>query len=662
MESPTVQPKEGQERDGADPRILSPRLPSAPVVGRSRFCGFRDFADLVDKWLSSSLFGRVFRLADSGHPNAMEGTSVFKEIRAGLTTFATMAYIIAVNASILSQTGGTCDCALADKFQCDTIPEFVDCKEEVRRDLITATAALAGISSFFFGLFTNLPVALAPGMGLNAYFAYQVVGTNGSGSISYRTALTAVFFEGIIFMFLALTGMRQWLVRLIPATIKTATGVGIGFFLTEIGLSYSSGIGAITGGGISTPLSLGGCPPDMINEVTGGCNGGQMTNPTMWLAIFCGGILTAFLMAFRVKYALVIGIALVSIISWPRNTPVSYFPYTPEGDSRFSFFKQIITWHPLSKILNQLDWSLDGTSTTHFILALFTFLYVDIIDATATLYSMVRFCGVVNPKDGDFPRSTIAYCTDALFISIGALFGCSPVTAFIESGAGIAEGGRTGLTAVVAGLCFVGSIFFAPIFASIPPWATGCTLILVGCMMIRQITQVNWRYIGDVLPSFVVMTFIPFSYSVAYGLIAGLFVYTTLNTLIALVVFFSNHRFEPREYDLKEYWTWRGSGRAPWFVRAMRRNRHESPSSSDNHNHSNTMMDNHNDNVVTNTSSSGHDEEESQRAFHLHQECENARGKDGAGREERAHEHARVHFVGDDYEYQRASPLRGIAR
>ena len=153
---------------------------------------------------------------------------------------------------------------------------------------------------------------------------------------------------------------------------------------------------------------------------------------------------------------------------------------------------------------------------------------------------MVRFCGVVNRKDGDFPRSTAAYCIDAAFISIAALFGCSPVTAFIESGAGIAEGGRTGLTAIVAGLCFIGAVFFAPIFASIPPWATGCTLVLVrasqhryrvprtantkvvevGCMMIRQITQINWHYIGDVLPSVVVMAFIPFSYSVAYGLIA----------------------------------------------------------------------------------------------------------------------------------------------
>ena len=134
----------------------------------------------------------------------------------------------------------------------------------------------------------------------------------------------------------------------------------------------------------------------------------------------------------------------------------------------------------MDRTLNQIDWSFDA-SASHFALALFTFLYVDIVDATATLYSMVRFCSVVDPKDGDFPRSTIAYCTDAACISIGALLGCSPVTAFIESSAGIAEGGRTGLTAMVTGLCFVVAVFFAPIFASIPPWATGCTLVLVRC-------------------------------------------------------------------------------------------------------------------------------------------------------------------------------------
>ncbi|GAB0133182.1 hypothetical protein EsDP_00001595 [Epichloe bromicola] len=532
----------------------------------------RRFFGSMNEWIAKSRVGYFFRLVGSDHPDCIENTTFCREIRAGLTTFATMAYIISVNASLLSQTGGPCICELPVKHECDSVPEFKSCKEAVRRDLITATAAISGMASLVFGFATNLPVALAPGMGLNAYFAFQVVGVNGNGKIPYSTALTAVFVEGIIFIVLALTGMRQWLVKIIPSTLKTATGVGIGLFLTEIGLSYSVGIGAITGGGLATPLALGGCPAELLSKSTGMCENGQMTNPKLWLAVFCGGIVTAFLMAYRIKYALVIGIALVSVISWPRGTAVTYFPDTEEGNARFDFFKQIVAWHPMQKTLNQLDWTFDNTGS-QFVLALFTFLYVDIIDATATLYSMVRFCGVVNRKNGDFPRSTLAYCTDAFFISIGALFGCSPVTAFIESGAGIAEGGRTGLTAIVTGLCFLVSIFFAPIFASLPPWATGCTLIMVGCMMIRQITQVNWHYIGDVLPSFVVIAFIPFSYSVAYGLIAGILVYSVLNGLVGIVVYVSGGRLEPREYDLKEYWTWKGSGRRPWFVRAIRAKR-----------------------------------------------------------------------------------------
>ncbi|KAG8675976.1 hypothetical protein FPOAC2_02058 [Fusarium poae] len=539
-------------------------------VGRSRFCGFRDFFDYLDIYITTSRFGHFFRLSGSGHPDEIAGSTFFRECRAGLTTFATMAYIIAVNAALLQQTGGTCECDLVDRKACDKIESYMACKEDIRRDIITATAAVSGMASFAFGLLTNLPVAIAPGMGLNAYFTFQVVGYNGSGPISYRLALTAVFVEGLIFIFLALTGMRQWLVKLIPATIKTATGVGIGFFLTEIGLSYSAGIGAITGGE-ATPLTLAGCPQELWDE-RGVCQGGVMTSPKLWIAVFCGGIVTAFLMAFRVKYALIIGISLVSVLSWPRNTPFTFFPHDADGDRRFDFFKQVVVWHPIERTLNALDWNFGG-SVSHFALALFTFLYVDIIDATATLYSMVRFCGVVNPRDGDFPRSTLAYCTDAAFISVGALLGSSPVTAFIESGAGIAEGGRTGLTAMMTGICFIVSVFFAPIFASVPPWATGCTLILVGCMMIRQITQINWRYIGDVLPSFVVMTFIPFSYSVAYGLIAGVFVYAVLNGLVGIVVLVSRGYIEPSEYDLKEYWTWKGSGRAPWFIRAIRHRR-----------------------------------------------------------------------------------------
>jgi AGZA family xanthine/uracil permease-like MFS transporter len=162
-----------------------------------------------------------------------------------------------------------------------------------------------------------------------------------------------------------------------------------------------------------------------------------------------------------------------------RNTPFTYFPYTDEGNGRFEYFKNVVAFHPIQKTLNALQWDLSGANGANFVLALFTFLYVDIIDCTATLYSMARFCHRTKDRQGDFPRATVAYCTDGVMVSLGALVGCSPVTVFVESGAGIAEGGRTGLTGIVTGICFLISIFFAPIFASIPPWATGCTLIIV---------------------------------------------------------------------------------------------------------------------------------------------------------------------------------------
>jgi AGZA family xanthine/uracil permease-like MFS transporter len=232
----------------------------------------------------------------------------------------------------------------------------------------------------------------------------------------------------------------------------------------------------------------------------------------------------------------------------------------------FSFFRQVVAFHPINSTLAAQDWNV-AASGAHFVLTLFTFLYVDIVDATATLYSMARFSGVVDSASSDFPRSTLAYCVDAMSISIGSLFGCSPVTAFIESGAGITEGGRTGLTAITTGLCFLISIFFAPIFASIPPWATGCTLILVGCMMMRQVTSVNWQYIGDALPAFVTIVSMPFCYSVAYGLIAGLFTYVVLNGGIYVTRKVSGLVFgreiEPPDADKGEYWTYKTGGSNP---------------------------------------------------------------------------------------------------
>lgn len=257
-----------------------------------------------------------------------------------------------------------------------------------------------------------------------------------------------------------------------------------------------------------------------------------------------------------------------------RNTSVTYFPDTEEGNARWAFFSKVVAFHPIEKTMLQQEWNLGGANASHIALSIFTFLYVDIIDCTATLYSMARFCNKVRKGDSDFPRSTVAYCTDAFCISIGALLGTSPVTAFIESGAGIAEGGRTGLTAIVAGLCFITSLFFAPIFASIPPWATGCTLVLVGCLMIRQVTKINWSYIGDAIPSFVTLVMIPFSYSVAYGLIAGLFIYTGLNGLIWVVIKLSGESIMPRDYELKQYWTWRPPGEKPWIIRIFSKRRH----------------------------------------------------------------------------------------
>ncbi|KAK7718229.1 hypothetical protein SLS57_006105 [Botryosphaeria dothidea] len=517
----------------------------------------------LDAFTADSKFGRLFRLEGSGHTDEIRDARFLTEVRAGVTTFFTMAYIIAVNSTILTDSGGTCVCTDPRDPTCGSDPEYQSCLIGLNRDLVTATTAIAAFGSFFFGLVTNLPVALATGMGLNAYFTYQVVGFHGTRRVPYGLALTAVFVEGFIFIFLSLLGMRQWLVRMLPTSLKVAAACGIGLFLAEIGLSYSAGIGAITGAS-ATPLDLAGCQPEYRDEF-GECQSHKMQNPTLWIGVFCGGILTTFLMSYKVKSAMIIGILVVSIISWPRGTPVTFFPNTPDGDAKFDFFKNVVTFHPIEKTLNALDWNI-SRAPTEFILALFTFLYVDIIDCTATLYSMARFSGVVDQSTGDFPRSTAAYCTDAFSISVGALFGVSPVTAFIESGAGIAEGGKTGLTAMTTGLCFFISLFFAPIFASIPPWATGCTLVLVGAMMVRQVVAINWRYIGDAVPAFVTIIFVPMSYSTAYGLLAGIMTYIALNVPIMLTRWISRGRIVPADEESREYWSYRPGGSSPWFI------------------------------------------------------------------------------------------------
>lgn len=352
--------------------------------------------------------------------------------------------------------------------------------------------------------------------------------------------------------------MRQWLARAIPRTIKTSMGAGIGMFLTLIGLTYSQGISLVTGA-VATPMTLGGCHPDNRLE-DGTCpSWDKMRYPAMWVGIFCGGIFTVILMSYRVKGAIIAGILLVSIISWPRDTPVTYFPRTAVGDDAFDFFRRVADFHSIKHTLNVQEWQVSEYGG-QFGLALITFLYVDILDCTGTLYGMARFANLMDPVTEDFEGSTIAYMVDAISISIGALLGCPPVTAFVESGAGISEGGKTGLTAMTAGLCFFVSIFFAPIFASIPPWATGSVLVLVGAMMVVSVTQINWRYLGDGVPAFLTIILMPFTYSIADGLIGGICSYIVINSTIYFFKVISGGRIVPPNYEEREGWTWRIPG------------------------------------------------------------------------------------------------------
>jgi AGZA family xanthine/uracil permease-like MFS transporter len=272
-----------------------------------------------------------------------------------------------------------------------------------------------------------------------------------------------------------------------------------------------------------------------------------------------------------VKGAIIAGILLVSIISWPRSTPVTYFPHTPLGDSMFDFFKQVVTFHPIQRTLNVLRFDISDYGG-QFGLAFITFLYVDILDCTGTLYSMARFAGAIDEKTQDFENSSIAYMVDAFGISIGALLGSPPCTAYIESGAGISEGGQTGLTAMFSGLAFFISIFFAPIFASIPPWATGCTLIIVGSLMAKEAAHINWRYIGDAVPAFLTIAVMPFTYSIAYGLIAGIISYMIINTIVWIIEKASGGRIVPPEKENKDPWSYKipGGFFPPWIKRVAK--------------------------------------------------------------------------------------------
>ncbi|EPS66133.1 hypothetical protein M569_08643, partial [Genlisea aurea] len=528
--------------------------------------GRSSFLTRLNSAVARSRVGKRFKIA--------ERRSTFTtELRAGTATFLTMAYILAVNASILTDSGGPCtvsdciplcsdpaisveDCSGPglgvvppdDSCKFDPVnPGYAACLEKTRKDLIVATAASSVIGCAIMGLFANLPLGLAPGMGTNAYFAYTVVGFHGSGNVPYRTALAAVFIEGLIFLAISAAGLRSKLAKLVPKPVRISSSAGIGLFLAFIGLQGGEGIGLI-GFSPATLVTLGGCPPSAAaavapvvtfpngtaallpgGTVSGGifCQHDRVMNPTLWLGVV-GFVIIGYCLVKGVKGAMIYGIVFVTAVSWFRNTRVTAFPRTPAGDSAFDYFKKVVDVHKIETTALALSFREIGTGK--FWGALVTFLYVDILDTTGTLYTIARFAGFVD-GNGDFEGQYFAFMSDATAISFGALLGTSPVTAFIESSTGIREGGRTGLTALTVASYFLLSLFFTPLLASIPPWAVGPPLVLVGALMMKAVAEVEWSDMRQAIPAFVTLILMPLTYSIAYGLIGGIGSYIVLNAL-----------------------------------------------------------------------------------------------------------------------------------
>ncbi|KAD4585963.1 hypothetical protein E3N88_23564 [Mikania micrantha] len=506
--------------------------------------------------VGKSRIGKRFKLNE-------RNTTFSTELRAGTATFLTMAYILAVNASILADSGGTCsvsDCIpLCSGSNCTgpliqpdesckfapVNPGYTECLTKVRKDLIVATVASSLIGCVIMGIFANLPLALAPGMGANAYFAYTVVGFHGSGNISYENALAAVFIEGMIFLLISAVGLRAHLAKLIPKPVRISSSAGIGLFLAFIGLQSSQGIGLIAYSS-STLVTIGACPSSSRASVApvftfpngtvallpGGtvsgdimCLHNRMESPTFWLGVV-GFVIIAYCLIKNVKGAMIYGIVFVTAVSWFRNTQVTAFPQTPAGDSSYQYFKQVVDVHKIHSTAGALSFS--AINKGSFWEALVTFLYVDILDTTGTLYSMARFAGFTD-ANGNFEGQYFAFMSDASSIVVGSLLGTSPVTTFIESSTGIREGGRTGITALTVAGYFMLAFFFTPLLASIPAWAVGPPLILVGVLMMRSVVEIDWDDMKQAIPAFITVILMPLTYSIAYGLIGGIGTYIVLN-------------------------------------------------------------------------------------------------------------------------------------
>ncbi|OMO99071.1 Xanthine/uracil/vitamin C permease [Corchorus capsularis] len=497
--------------------------------------------------VSKSMVGKYFKLE-------ARKSCFTKEVRAGTATFLTMAYIITVNATIIADSGGTCsmaDCSVpanqtASPPDCMLKPNagYENCVSKTKSDLVVATVLSGMIGCFGMGILANLPLGLAPGMGPNAYLAYNLVGFHGSGSISYQTALAVVLVEGCAFLAISALGLRAKLARLIPHHVRLACAAGIGLFIAFVGLQIHQGIGLV-GPDPSTLLTLTAC--STTDPATGQCLGGKMRSPTFWLGLV-GFLITCYGLIKEIKGSMIYGILFVTLISWIRGTAVTFFPPTPTGDSSYNYFKKVVDFHEIQSTAGVISFSNFNRSEVW--VALVTLLYVDVLATTGTLYTMAEIGGFVDEK-GTFEGEYLAYIVDASSTIIGSALGTSPVATYIESSAGIREGGRTGLTAIVIGVYFFLSLFFTPLLTSVPPWAIGPSLVMVGVLMMKLVKDINWDNMKEAAPAFVTMVLMPLTYSIANGIIGGIALALALN-LYDLVVELIRRLNKMRKMVVKE--------------------------------------------------------------------------------------------------------------
>ncbi len=415
-------------------------------------------------------------------------TTVKTEIAAGITTFMTMAYILAVNPSILSVTG-------MDK-----------------NAVLVATALAAFIGTMFMALFANLPFVLAPGMGLNAYFAYTVCLTMG---YDWRVALAAVFVEGIIFILLSLTNVREAIFNSIPMTLKHAVSAGIGLFIAFIGLQNAKIV--VDGATLVEMQSF----ETNFNSVGIGA-----------ILALIGTVVTAILYVKKVKGSILLGILFTWIVGIVCELTGIYVPNASAGMySLIPDFSNWLIFDSITETAGQMfKADFKSVDVLEFIVVIFAFLFVDLFDTLGTLVGVASKADMLD-KDGKLPRIKGALLSDAIATSAGALLGTSTTTTFVESASGVAEGGRTGLTAVTSAILFLLSVFLAPIFVAIPGFATAPALIIVGFLMLGSILKIDFENFADAIPAYLCVIIMPFAYSISEGISIGVISYVLINAL-----------------------------------------------------------------------------------------------------------------------------------